>query len=162
MEKKKAKEKLLERSEKDAETECLEWQGATDSCGYGHIIVNGKQLLTHRLSYRVHKQEIVDGMQINHKCHNECCINPDHLYMGTQKENVNDAVQAGNYVSNFGVGEDHIYSELCEQDVIEMREKYETGDYTHKELAEEYGVNINTAGEAIRGDTWAHVGDGGV
>jgi hypothetical protein len=153
-----AKEKLLSRSEKDPETGCLVWQGAQSTFGHGHIVINGVQMLTHRLSYELHEEEIADGMQINHKCHNPACINPEHLYMGTQKENVNDAVEEGSYVSNFGVGEGHIHSKLCEQDVIEMREKYETGDYTHEELADEYGVGVNTAGEAIRGVTWSHVG----
>jgi len=151
------KEKLGKRTEFDPQSGCIEWQGATTTHGYGQLSMNGEIFYTHRLSYEIYKGEIEDGLQINHRCHNECCVNPEHLYMGTQQENVRDAVVEGEYVSNFGIGDEHFNSKLCEDDVIELRKLYSTGDYTYEELGRKFNVNENTVGEAIRGDTWSHV-----
>ena len=79
----------LERlSVSDEETGCLVWQGAKDRRGYGHIRgSDGRTLSAHRASYQEHREQIPDGLQIDHLCRNTSCINPAHLEVVTPREN---------------------------------------------------------------------------
>lgn len=68
---------------------CIEWQGALNK-GYGFIHSGGKNIAVHRLAYELYKGPIVDGLYVLHKCNNPKCSNPDHLYLGTPKQNSRD------------------------------------------------------------------------
>ncbi|NQW92538.1 MAG: HNH endonuclease [Polaromonas sp.] len=77
---------------------CWLWLGRLVGKGYGMIGLGGagaKQVLSHRLSYQLHKGPIPDGMVIMHKCDNPRCVNPDHLEAGTQSQNIKDAIARG-------------------------------------------------------------------
>lgn len=85
------------------ESDCWEWQGNKNPAGYGRFTVkeNGKSvsLLAHRASWMVHNNVdvIPKGMFICHHCDNPKCINPNHLYMGTPKDNAQDCVRRGRH-----------------------------------------------------------------
>lgn len=87
--------RLAEKSKPDQYTGCTHWVGNALPRGYGRIVVHGKRYLAHRLSYEVHVGPIPDGMNVLHKCDVPACINPDHLYLGTQRENVRDMMERG-------------------------------------------------------------------
>lgn len=77
------------------ESGCWEWNGALRADGYGILKVDGVCDGAHRYSYKLHKGDINDGMVICHTCDNRKCINPDHLFMATQQDNLLDAMEKG-------------------------------------------------------------------
>ena len=76
---------------------CWIWTGAVSSNGYGHIGIDGKMILAHRASYALKNGEIKKGLQVNHHCDNKLCVNPEHLYAGTQKQNIADCISRGRF-----------------------------------------------------------------
>ena len=77
---------------------CHEWCGPNTSLGYGFYTIQSSKDYAHRLFWEITFGPIPDGKQILHKCDNRCCVNPDHLYTGTQKENVEDMVRRGRHL----------------------------------------------------------------
>ena len=97
--------------------ECWEWQGATHESGYGILTVaGGKTKSTHRLAYELHYGDIPEGLMVLHKCNNRICINPDHLYVGTHNDNMNDMADSNNLK-----GELNPMSILTEENVREIK-----------------------------------------
>lgn len=69
---------------------CWEWQGGKDKDGYGKIYSCGEHMRTHRVAYRLYKGEIPDGLHVCHTCDNPSCVNPAHLWLGTNDDNMDD------------------------------------------------------------------------
>lgn len=88
------KAKLLDRSEY-ADDGCLMWLGCCGSHGYGQLNFNYQGMTTHRAAYEVFKGPIPTGMMVLHKCDNKRCINPEHLFVGTAQDNVDDMIAKG-------------------------------------------------------------------
>jgi len=74
---------------------CLEWQGHLLHNGYGQMRVNGKRIKAHRFAWESVNGDIPDGLLVLHKCDNPRCVNIEHLYLGTQKENARDRDSRG-------------------------------------------------------------------
>ena len=92
---------------------------------------------------------------MRHKCDNAACVNPEHLEIGTCKENTQDAVKRGSMAQ----GESANKSSLKESDVTEIRERYAVFDGgDQRALAKEYGVTQGTVKSIVTGATWPHVG----
>lgn len=72
------------------ENGCWEWKKSLNARGYGQMRVNGQTRELHKISYRAFKGPVDNGLYVLHKCDNRKCINPDHLYLGTQKDNMRD------------------------------------------------------------------------
>jgi hypothetical protein len=79
----------------------LEWQGGRDLQGYGQIFVRGQakptRLKAHRVSYELHVGPIPDGMCVCHTCDNPPCLNPEHLWLGTNADNTRDKTEKGRH-----------------------------------------------------------------
>lgn len=76
---------------------CWLWTGCVNGTGYGTICVHGKRTLAHRFSFEMHRWVIPEGKSILHTCDVRRCVNPEHLFLGTQKENLLDAQKKGRF-----------------------------------------------------------------
>lgn len=76
------------RTDKQGADDCWEWTGARYLKGYGYFLIQGKQQRAHRFSYELHAGPIPGGLVIDHLCRNKRCVNPAHLEVVTNKENV--------------------------------------------------------------------------
>jgi hypothetical protein len=80
-------------------TGCWLWSACGTKAGYGLFGYEGKLQLAHRVSYKLHKGFIPEGMVVRHTCDTPSCVNPDHLELGTQGENIRESVRKGRHSS---------------------------------------------------------------
>lgn len=78
-------------------TGCIEWTGHVGEWGYGQTSYKGEKYNVHRLAWILHFGEIAEGLNVCHKCDNPPCVNIDHLFLGTQKDNIDDAIAKGRF-----------------------------------------------------------------
>ena len=137
------KEKLLSKIKVNKDTGCWEWNGCKRHRGYGAIAVNGRLEQAHRISYIEFNGDIPEGMYVCHKCDNPPCINPDHLFVGTPKENSADCIRKGRAYRGFinqPKGAESRNAKLTDDDVRKIR----VSTNRLKELSETYGVSMAT------------------
>lgn len=130
---------------------CWIWSGYRDRKGYGRLLVDGQPERSHRLSYRLHKGEIPDGLCVCHTCDNRACVNPDHLFLGTRADNVADMCEKNR---QRGLqGQDHRLAKLTDADVQEIRRLSQS----NIETANQFGVSRHTVWEIRNGKAWTHL-----
>jgi hypothetical protein len=89
------KVRLLEKS-KPALLSCIEWTGAKTNRGYGHLSFDGKHMLAHRAAFEAStRMRLPKGVLVCHACDNPSCIKPEHLWIGSQSDNMKDAYKKG-------------------------------------------------------------------
>ena len=123
-----------------------------DHGGYCHIVRNRKVSLAHRYVYELLIKKIKEGLHLLHHCDKRACINPSCMFEGTDLDNNRDMRRKGRAV--YVRGERQGLSKLKETDVKNIRSLYDTGDYSHLDLAIIFGVNKSTIGRIIRYNTW--------
>ena len=131
-------------------TKCIEHKLHVMNTGYGQLTRDGKKWLAHRWAWTEANGEIPEGLHVLHKCDNRLCIRIDHLFLGTNRENVDDKMQKGRQLR----GSAHGKSKLDEAAVAEIR----YSGLPARELADRYGVHRNHIYN-VRSDLtrWAHV-----
>ncbi len=134
------------------ENGCKTWSMGINSSGYGIYSINNKSYNVHRLLYEIVNDEILSKEYvIRHKCDNRSCCNIDHLEIGTQRDNLNDASKR----KRLRVGEDNNMSSLTEETVIYCRNSYPLKSTW--ELSKELGIDHGNIGKAICGSSWKHL-----
>jgi len=139
---------------------CWLWQGVLYPNGYGRIRFRGREEYTHRVSYILAHGPILAGMSICHKCDVRNCVNPDHLFMGTQKDNMADMVSKSRQAPpdiTKRVGTDNGRSVLSESDVLAIRRNFVYTRGIYQKLALKYSVTPEMIGNIIRRSSWTHI-----
>ncbi len=139
---------------------CWLWTGGLGPRGYGVFYLSPKCGLfktrsqrAHRVSWALHNGKIPDGLCVLHRCDNIVCVNPDHLFLGTQLENIADREAKG----RAAIGSRNGKSKLTERIVLAIRARYVKGTITHKQLADEYGVRESVITNIINHKRWTHL-----
>ena len=109
----------------------------------------------HRLSYELAYGLIPVGKFVCHKCDNPSCVRPDHLFVGTQSDNITDASRKGRL--KIHRGENAKSSKLTKNQVIEIRHRYAQGNISQAQLAKDYPVGRSLIGLIIQRKRWAHI-----
>ena len=113
--------------------ECWEWQGNI-SAGYGRLKINGENVGAHRISWEIHNGSIPHGMYILHKCDNRRCVNPNHLYLGTQSDNISDREYRGPTTHGRP-------SRLGPEGIKKLRRLWKSGEYKQWQLAKMFDIS---------------------
>ena len=129
--------------------ECWEWQGAINWYGYGIIIINGKQVRAHRLSYELSVKPIPQDMIILHTCDNPPCVNPAHLVCGTKMDNNRDAHRKGRRAR----GEKSHLVKITEDDAINII----NDNRPQHVIAKEYSIAQGQVSRIKTGKRWKHL-----
>ena len=140
---------------KQTERGCMEWPISRQPSGYGQMTIDAVPATSHRLAWRVFKGEIPVGMSVLHRCDNPPCCNPEHLWLGTDADNIADMHRKGRYsTANRAHGARHGMTSLTEDQVMEIR----ASRGSEVMLAGKYGVCSSTIHNIRRGKTWKHFG----
>ena len=154
-------ERFWNKVNKDTDNGCWEWTAHLNKKGrYGRIKINGKEKLAHRVSWEMMHGSIPNNMRILHHCDNPRCVNPSHLFIGTQADNMRDAVSKGR--NGCLKGEAHPWSKLTAIEVLRLRKEYKTIKRGYKtkyvtEQSKKLCVKFETVEAVIYGRTWKHL-----
>ena|SRR6185295_3118431 len=133
-------------------TGCWLWAGSLQF-GYGQVRLNKKSIRAHRVSYQLHKGEIGEKL-VCHTCDVRCCVNPDHLFLGTYEDNNRDKIAKGR--TNYVIGDKCSYAILKSEDVLKIRELHESG-INQRILAKQFNVHFATINLVVNRKNWKHI-----
>lgn len=136
------------------ENGCWLWARET-YMGYGDIYAEGRAQRAHRVSYEIHKGPIPAGSVVCHTCDVPRCVNPDHLFLGTQAENMADMYVKRRHTH----GEKMHASKLTESEVLEICRLKKAG-VSAPDLAERFGVHKRQIYKLVNGEQWKHLSAG--
>lgn len=137
---------------------CWLWNKTRARNGYGSFALGGgRNVRAHRASYEAFIGPIPAGLNVCHRCDVRACVNPEHLFLGTQSENVLDAVRKGRHSrANRARGAAHPSAKLTEAHVTDILRHLGRGE-TKTSIARLFGVSDRTVLLIARGETWKHV-----
>lgn len=130
---------------------CWNWIGSLTDRGYGEFVVNKKKRKAHILSWMDFHQADTNGLCVCHTCDNPKCVNPEHLYLGTPQDNMNDKV-ARNRQSKMP-GESHPMAKLSREDIINIRNDRRSS----RDIGKEYGISHSHVLRIKKGEKWNSV-----
>lgn len=136
------------------ETVCWLWQGSTDRDGYGVKTIGRKQYRVPRIVYELTNPDITltTDIFVCHSCDNPLCCNPKHLFLGTNNDNTQDKIKKGR--ARYSVGSDNGMAKLTEEQVKEIRRRYNGEEITQEALAKEYGVCDKNISYIVNNGSW--------
>jgi hypothetical protein len=138
---------------------CWNWVGGKDKDGYGMFWTEGRNMRAHRFALlsKVDPDGETDysSMFACHTCDNTDCVNPDHLYFGTCRENILDMLKRG----RGSCGEKNGNTSLTDDDVLKIRSAYRNSKVTSRQLAKQFNIGKSTVLRIIHGKSWKHIND---
>ena len=134
---------------------CWLWTGHRTTNGYGRLHFDGRGIQAHRLAWEWTNGPIPEGLRVCHRCDVPNCVNPEHLFLGTQQDNIRDMYAKGRFPKYPRYGEYGTAAKLTWPLVYKIRERYAAGGVTYTSLGREFGMHQSAIGKAIRGETWA-------
>ena len=148
-------EKFFKKVAVEPNTGCLLWFGAHGKYGYGNLCVGKIHKSAHRYSWEMHRGPIPVGMWVLHKCDTPVCVNPDHLFLGSHKDNCADKVKKGRHL----IGESVKNAKLNRDLVLWIRENYKKGDpeFGGAPISRKIGVTESAVSMVMSGKRWAAV-----
>ena len=135
---------------------CWIWLAYKDANGYGKLswVERGHPIHAHRASWIIHYGKIPQGHCVLHRCDNPPCVRPDHLFLGTQIDNIRDMVRKRRQRS--AIGENNFNSKLTAQLIYEIRILASTGR-TYRSLGAQFGVSHGMIGHIVKKRAWSHL-----
>jgi antitoxin component HigA of HigAB toxin-antitoxin module len=131
---------------------CWFWLGSRQSNGYGRVMVNYARIPAHRQAWVYTNGTIPMGMWILHKCDTPLCVRPEHLFLGTPKDNTQDMLRKGRFVAGRrATGEKHHNHTLTDVQVQEIHDIRETYGSTQQEIARRFGVSQSHVSSILLG-----------
>jgi len=138
----------------DNDTGCWIWTGSISGDSYGYISNGKKMVKAHRFSYERFVGTIPEGLVVCHRCDNTICINPEHLFVGTIQDNMDDMKQKGR--SNKLFGQNHNQAKLTDVQVLEIRKRISRGE-SGVSLARFFNVTPQMISLIKSGRYWKHL-----
>ncbi len=161
--KKLSEKEILDRWRLD-ESGCKIYTGSIHPRGYGVVCVNRSLVYAHRYFYEKHKGSIPDKMLVRHLCHNKKCVNPDHLEIGTQADNMKDMVDAGRQAKGMKIAKDRLGDDNPAAKVswldVERIKKLRLMGLKLKQISEVYELSEGTISNICSGKTWSKRANG--
>lgn len=131
---------------------CWEWKGPIMKVGYGCFSINNRPYYAHRFSYEVHIGKIPKNKLVCHSCDNRKCVNPDHFFLGSHKENTADMIIKNRNCKGVKMST----HKLNEEDVMKIKSLRKEGKF-YRELGEMFGVSYSVARRICLNKTWKHI-----
>jgi hypothetical protein len=138
----------------DITNKCWNWIGYKNRAGYGMLGIGYQRPYVHRLSWEIHFGPIPAGKQVCHHCDNPACIRPDHLFLGTARDNLLDAIEKGRHHPPPAEGEQNGRARLTENIVRDIRQRVTDSGAA---LAREFMVTRQTIHAIRKGKLWSHI-----
>lgn len=134
---------------------CWEWQAGKFQNGRGSFKWRGRNVQAYRIAWQMFNgRELRPGEYVLHHCDNPGCVRPDHLFTGTDLDNVRDKIAKGRERS--ARGDEHYQAKLTAETVQEIRRRFKAGE-RNSDLAKEFGVTRATICDLIYRRTWDHI-----
>lgn len=145
-----------------SEDGCWLWKAGRNARGrYGCLKIDGVSVSAHRHSFELYKGEIPAGLFVCHRCDVTLCVNPEHLFLGTAKQNFDDMIGKKRGSPEFLIkaeqGESNCNAKLTDQQVIEIR-RLRHGGATYRTIKARFGIKSNGhVRNIITGKLWGHI-----
>ena len=149
---------------------CWEWGAGTRDGRYGEFSISGRMYGAHRVSFALYRGAIPDGINVCHTCDNTRCVNPAHLFLGTQKQNVSDMIKKGRIRRSSGNshysrlhperlarGSRVGTSKLTEDSVRSIRQMHGSGNFSTRAIADRFNITTDHVVQIVKRRCWKHV-----
>lgn len=161
-------ETIISRCSVEPNTGCWLWTENLNQWGYGKICIQKKHWIAHRAAYTIFNGKIPNGILVLHKCDTRACVNPNHLFLGTNQDNMFDMVKKGRSASgdrNTSRKNPHLQvrgsssaqAKLNEDDVLKIKLLLKQKKLTQKQIGKMFGVGSRNINNINVGLTWKHV-----